>query len=78
MNINGKQNELENINAEIHLVAVDSDLFYPAFEIKNTYDFLLNKNRNVQYHEIKSIHGHDAFLMEYQQLNTILKPIFLN
>ncbi len=76
MNINGKQNELENINAEIHLVAVDSDLFYPAFEIKNTYDFLLNKNRNVQYHEIKSIHGHDAFLMEYQQLNTILKPIF--
>lgn len=76
MNINGKQNELDNINAEIHLVAVDSDLFYPAFEIKNTYDFLLNKNRNVQYHEIKSIHGHDAFLMEYQQLNTILKPIF--
>ncbi len=78
MNINGKENELDNINAEIHLVAVDSDLFYPAFEIKNTYQFLQNKNRNVQYHEIKSIHGHDAFLMEYQQLNTILKPIFLN
>ena len=78
MNINGKENELENINAEIHLVSVDSDLFYPAFEIKNTYQFLQNKNKNVQYHEINSIHGHDAFLMEYEQLNTILKPIFLN
>ena len=78
MNINGKENELENINAEIHLVSVDSDLFYPAFEIKNTYHFLQNKNKNVQYHEINSIHGHDAFLMEYEQLNTILKPIFLN
>ena len=76
MNINGKENELENINAEIHLVSVDSDLFYPAFEIKNTYQFLQNKNKNVQYHEINSIHGHDAFLMEYEQMNTILKPIF--
>jgi homoserine O-acetyltransferase len=76
MNINGEETELENINAEIHLVAVDSDLFYPAFEIKNTYQFLQNKNKNVQYHEINSIHGHDAFLMEYEQLNTILKPIF--
>ena len=65
MNISGKENELENINAEIHLVSVDSDLFYPAFEIKNTYQFLQNKNKNVQYHEIISIHGHDAFLMEY-------------
>nr|WP_245795898.1 alpha/beta fold hydrolase [Epilithonimonas mollis] len=78
MNINGNENELENINAEIHLISVDSDLFYPAFEIKNTYQFLLNKNKNVQYHEIKSIHGHDAFLMEYEQLNNILTPLFLN
>ena len=78
MNINGKENELENINAEIHLISVDSDLFYPAFEIKNTYDFLKHINKNVHYHEIKSIHGHDAFLMEYEQLNTILTPLFLN
>ena len=42
MNISGKENELENINAEIHLVSVDSDLFYPAFEIKNTYNFSIN------------------------------------
>ncbi len=78
MNINGKENELENINAAIHLVAVDSDLFYPAFEIKNTYEFLKHKNKNVHYHEINSIHGHDAFLMEYEQLNHILTPLFLN
>lgn len=78
MNINGKEDELENITAAIHLISVDSDLFYPAFEIRNTYDYLKQKNKNVQYHEIKSIHGHDAFLMEYEQLNSILTPIFLN
>ena len=76
MNISGKENELENINAEIHLVSVDSDLFFPAFEIKNTYQYLKNKTKTVHYHEINSIHGHDAFLMEYEQLNAILKPIF--
>lgn len=76
MNICGNANDLEKINAEIHLIAVDSDLFYPAFEMKNTYDFLRLKNKNIHYHEIKSIHGHDAFLMEYDQLNNILKPIF--
>lgn len=76
MNINIPENQLTKIDAEIHFVAVDTDLFFPAFEIKETFSFLHENNRNVHYHEVKSIHGHDAFLMEYEQLNQILKPIF--
>lgn len=75
MNINTDENELAKISAEIHLVAVDTDLFYPAFEIKNTFNFLKNHGKNVFYHEIKSIHGHDAFLMEYDQLEKIMNKI---
>lgn len=75
MNINADENELAKISAEIHLVAVDTDLFFPAFEIKNTFDFLKNHNSNVHYHEIQSIHGHDAFLMEYDQLEKIMNEI---
>lgn len=78
MTIDVQDSDLEKINAEIHLVAVDSDLFYPAFEMQNTYQFLKQKNKNVHYHEINSIHGHDAFLMEYEQLNTIINTIFNN
>lgn len=70
------EEELQKIKTEIHLIAVDTDLYYPAFEIKKTYDFLKKQQCNVHYHEIKSIHGHDAFLMEYPQLNEILKPLF--
>jgi len=76
MNIKIQEKELLNINAEIHLIAVDSDLFFPAFEIRNTHNFLIKNYKNVFCHEIKSIHGHDAFLMEYEQLNTLLQPLF--
>lgn len=39
------------------------------------FEKLKENKDNVFYHEIKSIHGHDAFLMEYEQLNTIIKNI---
>ena len=75
MNISAELERLKNISAEIHLIAVDSDLFFPAFEIKKCYEDLIHTKKNTFYHEIKSIHGHDAFLMEYEQLNKILGPI---
>lgn len=74
MSIDADLNLIKKSGAKIHLVSVDSDLFFPAFEVKNTFEELQN-NQNIFYHEIASIHGHDAFLMEYEQLNTILKTI---
>ena len=75
MTINSDDNSLKNIEAEIHLIAVDSDLFFPAFEIKKCFENLIKIKENTIYHEIRSIHGHDAFLMEYEQLNEILNII---
>ena len=75
MNIGADERKLEKILAEIHLISVDLDLFFPAFEIKNCYQKLKKNKENVFYHEIKSIHGHDAFLMEYEQLESILRKI---
>ena len=76
MSINTDQNSLRLISANIHLVAVDSDLFFPAREMKQTYLFLAEMKHNVFYHTINSIHGHDAFLIEYEQLTEILKNVF--
>ncbi|WP_343660083.1 alpha/beta fold hydrolase [Chryseobacterium sp.] len=75
MNINADETALENIQARMRMISVDSDLFFPASEIRMCFENLKEKNKDVSYHEIQSIHGHDAFLMEYQQLNNIIKNI---
>jgi len=63
--------------AEIHLVAVNSDYFFTADENRETYEILKRVTQKVTYTEIQSIHGHDAFLIEFEQLNAILKNIFI-
>lgn len=75
MNINVDGSDLEKIQARMHMISVDTDLFFSASEIRSCYEKLKEKKENVFYHEITSIHGHDAFLMEYKQLNTIIKNI---
>lgn len=75
MNINADENKLDRITARMHLISVDTDLFFPASEIRMRFEKLKEKRTDVFYHEIQSIHGHDAFLMEYEQLNNIIKNI---
>ena len=67
---------LDKINAHIHIVGVNSDLFFTAEENKETYQKLAITKSNVTYNEINSVHGHDAFLIEYKQLQKIIEPIF--
>lgn len=70
------QQVLQPIKSTVHLVAIDSDgLFYPD-AIRDTHQLLKEAGVLSYYHEINSIHGHDAFLIEYEQLNAIIKPIF--
>ncbi|MDL1913993.1 MAG: alpha/beta fold hydrolase [Bergeyella sp.] len=75
MNITGDKEKLRDISADIHLVGIDTDLFYPAFEIKKTYEFLKETKKHTYYHEVYSPHGHDAFLIEYGQLKKIFNTI---
>ena len=68
--------ELKNSETNIHIIGVDSDLFFTAIENKETFKQLAQAKSNVTYAEIQSLHGHDAFLMEYEQMEKILKDIF--
>jgi homoserine O-acetyltransferase/O-succinyltransferase len=67
---------INEIKANVLLISVNSDLFFTPDENLKTYNDLKIIKQNIFYSEIKSIHGHDAFLIEFEQLSTILNPIF--
>ncbi len=76
---NGNNNFIEvasRIESEIHIISIDSDLFFKARENRSAFTELIKFRSDVSFNEIKSIHGHDAFLIEYSQLSNILFPIF--
>ncbi|WP_343487608.1 bifunctional aspartate kinase/homoserine dehydrogenase I [Allomuricauda sp. d1] len=67
---------LRQSDLKIHIIGVNSDLFFTAAENKETHKRLAQANSNVTYGEVQSLHGHDAFLMEFRQLENLLKDIF--
>ena len=66
------------IKGSIHLISIDTDLFFTDAENRETYSRLMDRKVNLHYHNISSVHGHDAFLIEYDQLNSMLSPLFTN
>ena len=67
-----------HIKGSIHLISIDTDLFFTDAENRETYSRLIERKVNLHYHTISSVHGHDAFLIEYDQLNSMLSPLFTN
>ncbi len=71
------EKELTRIASDIHLVAIDSDRLFPYFIARETIERLrFSGKERAELHTIVSDHGHDAFLIEYDQLCRIMSPFF--
>lgn len=62
------ENVLKGIKPRTLAIGISSDVLYPTVEQK----FLAEHIPNAKYAEINSHHGHDAFLIEFDQLNKII------
>lgn len=67
---------VSQIQANIYIIGINSDLFFTPDENIATFEEIKKYKENVFYREIDSVHGHDAFLIEYKQLDNLLKDIF--
>ncbi|WP_405208147.1 alpha/beta fold hydrolase [Aquimarina sp. LLG6339-5] len=65
-----------NIKSNIHIVSVNSDGFFTAKEDEITFQELKKVKQDVWHHTIDSVHGHDAFLIEFDQLSELLSDVF--
>lgn len=66
----------QNCSAHIHCIAINSDYLFTYKEQTHWYQQLKKHKKEVDFYTIDSMHGHDAFLIEYDQLNHLLTPIF--
>ncbi len=63
---------LNRVTCPVLVVGISSDYLYPPDEVHLGADMLHHLGRDVRYREIRSPNGHDAFLLDTDQLGRIL------
>lgn len=69
----GIEKALEKVQARILSIAISGDLLYPADHQEQLIHILRKQGKNVEYHYIESIYGHDGFLVEFAKLGPIVR-----
>jgi homoserine O-acetyltransferase/O-succinyltransferase len=54
-------------------VGIDSDILYYPAEVREWVSAYQRAGANAEYREISSLYGHDAFLIEWDQVERILR-----
>ncbi len=73
---NNFEDAIKPVTSIIIQIAINTDLFFSKTENILTKEKLDAIGKNNQYHEIISDEGHDAFLIEQQQITQFLTPIY--
>jgi homoserine O-acetyltransferase/O-succinyltransferase len=64
---------LSRVTCRVLVIGISSDNLYPPKDVHFGADLLKRLGGDVHYAEIRSLHGHDAFLLEIDQLGDIIQ-----
>jgi len=67
---------IKTTTTQIVMISIDSDYMFTEKEQRKTFELIKNNGNKNEYHVINSVHGHDAFLIEYNQLSKLLNNHF--
>lgn len=71
----GLASALARIQAPVLSVGITSDTLYPPYQSAELATALTARGHAARYAEIDSPHGHDAFLLEDEQMAALLAPV---
>jgi homoserine O-acetyltransferase len=66
------QTAISRISAPVFSVGISSDILYPTYQQKQIRELINQTGGSCEYFEIDSPHGHDAFLINLDQVG---KPV---
>ena len=61
----------------LYKATIDSDYYFTLDRDIYTYNLIKSVKQNVYHHIIKSVHGHDGFLIENEKMSKILSKILI-
>ncbi len=70
----GIDHALARLRAPLLTVGVSSDILYPAYQSAAIADRAATVGVRARYRELRSPHGHDAFLIEHDAMTDVLGP----
>ena len=72
----GVEAAIARIQVPVVSVGIWSDILYPSYQQRSIRDIVESTGGTCDYIEIDSPHGHDAFLIEFDQMSAALHGLF--
>ena len=66
------------LQGNLYCLSIDTDLLFPPYQLLEMVELRSKSAKATDYYELKSIHGHDAFLIESAKMEVVIRKWLSN